>query len=123
MSLSKAIVIVLFILALLGGLPKAGVCADEPAHQEAKQEQNPYEYAELTTKIIPSVNNTFGYDVFLYGKPLVHQPHIPGLPGNQGFTTKEKAQTVADFVVQKIRRNEMPPTVAVEDLNRMGVMR
>jgi hypothetical protein len=53
----------------------------------------------------------------------VHQPTIPGLPGNEGFTTKERAQTVAEFVVKKIRNNEVPPTVTVEDLNAMGVMK
>ena len=53
----------------------------------------------------------------------MHQPNIPGLPGNEGFTTKERAQTVAEFVVKKIRKNEMPPTVSIEDLNKMGVLK
>lgn len=94
-----------------------------PATQEAKQQENPYAKAEITTKIIPSANNTFGYDILLHGKRLVHQPSIPGLPDNEGFATKEKAQTVADFVARKIRNNEMPPTVTVEDLNNMGVLK
>jgi hypothetical protein len=79
--------------------------------------------SEITTNMIPSANNTFGYDILLYGRPLVHQPNIPGLPGNEGFTTQEKAQTVADFVVKKIRNNEMPPTVTIEDLNTLGVLK
>jgi hypothetical protein len=45
------------------------------------------------------------------------------LPGNEGFSTKERAQTVAEFVVKKIRKNEMPPTATIEDLNRMGVLK
>jgi hypothetical protein len=53
----------------------------------------------------------------------VHQPNIPGLPGNEGFATEVKARTVADFVVKKIRNNEMPPTVTIEDLNAMGVLK
>ena len=77
----------------------------------------------ITIKIIPSANKTFGYDILLYGRPLVHQPIIPGLPGNEGFTTEERAQTVAEFVVKKIRNNEMPPTVTIEDLNSMGVLK
>ena len=94
-----------------------------PTSQETKPKENPYANAEITTKIIPSANNTFGYDILLYGKPLVHQPNIPGLPGNEGFTTQERAQKVADFVVKKIRNNEMPPTVSMEDLNTMGVLK
>jgi hypothetical protein len=86
-----------------------------PATQEVKQQENLYANADITTRIMPSANNTFGYDILLYGRPLVHQPTIPGLPGNEGFTTQERAQTVADFMVKKIRENKMPSTVTMED--------
>jgi hypothetical protein len=79
--------------------------------------------AQVTTKVTPSVNNTFGYDIMVYGRPLVHQSSTPGLPGNEGFRTKEAAQRVADFVAKKIRNNEMPPTVSIEELNGMGVLK
>ncbi len=79
--------------------------------------------AEMTIKIIPSVNDTFGYDILMDGKLLIHQPSIPGLPGVEGFITKEWAQKVAEFVRKKIRNNEMPPTVTIEDLNNMGVLK
>ena len=114
---------VLFLLFIVACLPGTSLSADEATSQEIKQQKNPYANAEITIKIIPSANNTFGYDILLYGKPLVHQPNIPGLPGNEGFTTKEKAQTVAEFVVKKIRNNEMPPTVTMEDLNTMDVLK
>jgi hypothetical protein len=95
---------------------------DTPATQEVKQKENPYANAEIATRIIPSVNNTFGYDILLYGRPLVHQPTIPGLTGNESFATQERAQTVADFMVKKIRENKMPSTVTMEDLNTVGVL-
>ena len=95
----------------------------QPDKNEAKQQENPYAKADITTRIIPSVNNTFGYDILIDGKTLVHQPSIPGLPGNEGFTTKEAAQIVADYVVKKIRNNEMPPTVTMEDLRTLGVLK
>jgi hypothetical protein len=41
---------------------------DSAAIQEAKQQENLYAKAQITTKIIPSTNNTFGYDILLYGK-------------------------------------------------------
>ena len=89
----------------------------------AEEKPNPYKDADISIKIIPSSNKTYGYDIILYGKPLVHQPSIPGLLGNEGFTTKERAQKVAEFVVNKIRNNEMPPKVSMEDLNSMGVLK
>ena len=121
------VVIALPLLALAvegGGNDKAP--KDVSPQKEALPEQekpNPYKDADISIKIIPSVNKTYGYDILLYKRPLVHQPSIPGLPGNEGFGTKEKAQKVAEFVVKKIRNNEMPPTVSIEDLNKMGVLK
>jgi hypothetical protein len=120
---SKKFLVILCLLLVFAGLPGTSISADEAAGKEVKQQNNPYAKAEIAIKTIPSANNTFGYDILVYGKPLVHQPTIPGLPGNEGFTTKERAQKVAEFVVKKIRNNEMPPTVAIEDLNNMGVLK
>lgn len=124
---------VLFMLSIYACLPSpSAMPAQEPTgkkevkqeiKQEVKPQNNPYEKAEITTKIIPSANKTFGYDILLYGRPLVHQPNIPGLPGNEGFATRERAQKVAEFVVKKIRNNQIPPTVKIEDLNNMAVLK
>lgn len=115
---------VLLTLFILAGFPGTSIPADKAADKkEIIQQKNPYENAEITIKIIPVANKTFGYDILLQGNPLVHQPNIPGLPGNEGFTTRERAKKVAEFVVKKIRNNEMPPTVKIEDLNKMGVLR
>ncbi len=105
-------------------LPETSIAGNEPAvKKEVKQQKNSYANAEITIKILPAAKKTFGYDILLYGRPLVHQPTIPGLPGNEGFTTKERAQKVAEFVVKKIRNNEMPPSVTIEDLNKLGVLK
>lgn len=115
---------ILFMLFVFAGLPATSLSVEKVAgKQEIKQQNNPYAKAEITIKIIPSINNTFGYDIFINGQSALHQPHIPALPGNKGFTTKERAQKVAEFVVKKIRKNNMPPTVSVDDLNKMGVLK
>jgi hypothetical protein len=119
----KLTMVVLSMLPIGACHTGASLSTGSSSPQEAKQSENPYANAEITTKILPSVNNTFGYDILLYGRPLVHQPNIPGLPGNEGFITQERAQTIADFVVKKIRNNEMPPTVTMEDLNTMSVLK
>lgn len=77
---------------------------------------------DLTAKIIPSINRTFGYDIFRNGKLLIHQPNIPGRPGNEGFKSKEKAQAAAEFVMKKIANNIMPPTVTIDDLETMNAL-
>jgi len=83
---------------------------------------NPYSDAAITSVIIPSENNTFGYDICVYGSVIIHQPSRPGLPGNAGFATEEAAKKVAELVIKKIRNNEMPPTVTIEELRELGVL-
>ena len=119
---------VLFVLFIMGGFPPTSISADEAVgrkeiKKEVQRQNNPYTNAKISIKIIPSVRKTFGYDILLYGRPLVHQPNIPGLPGNDGFKTREQAEKVAVFVIRKIRKNEMPPTVSIDDLKNMGILK
>jgi hypothetical protein len=57
----------------------------------------------------------------MHDKLYVHQPSIPAVAGNHGFSSQEEAKKVADFVVSKIRNHVMPPTVSVEDLDSLNV--
>jgi len=86
------------------------------------QEDNPYKDADLKAVIIPSENNTFGYDIYLYDAVLIHQLSRPGLPGNAGFATAEDAMKVAELVIKKIRNNEMPPTVTIQELRELLII-
>ena len=119
----RVFLLVHILLLTLAVFPGGLACGGEVAGQAAKRQANPYANADLTIRIIPSVNGTFGYDILLQEKPFVHQPSIPALPGNEGFKTRERAQRVAELVVKKIRSGEIPPTVSVEELNSMGVMK
>ena len=120
----RTTLIFLTVLIIFALFPGTSISANGNANkEELNQQKSTYADAEITIQIIPSTNKTFGYDILLQGKRLVHQPNIPALPGNEGFSTEKKAQTVAEFVVKKIRKNEMPPTVTIEDLNKMGVLK
>ncbi len=72
-----------------------------------------------TYKIIDAANGTYGYDVYAGGKLRIHQPTIPAMPGNEGFTTKAAAEKVAQLVIQKIKRGEMPPTISVDEMKKL----
>ncbi len=76
---------------------------------------------QFTYKIISSPNNTFGYDIYANGKPMIHQPTPPGMSGNNGFKKKLDAEKVAKFVIAKMKKGEMPPTVTVDDLKKLSV--
>jgi hypothetical protein len=77
---------------------------------------------QFSYKIIPAVNNTFCYDVLVDGKILIHQPSIPGLPGNEGFKTKQDAEKVAKLIISKIKKGEMPPSVTLDELKKLKVL-
>lgn len=63
----------------------------------------------------------WGYDVTLNHKVIIHQPFIPGVPGQTGFSSKEQADTVARIVIEKIKSGEIP-ALTHQQLQRLGVL-
>ena len=47
---------------------------------------------------------------------------MPGLPGNEGFKTKDGAVKVAELVISKIKMGEMPPSISIEEMKKLGVI-
>jgi hypothetical protein len=78
--------------------------------------------AGFSFKLIPAANNTLCYDIYSDGRLLIHQPSVPGLPGNEGFATAADAEKVARLVIQKLKNGEMPPTVTIEEMKDMRVI-
>ena len=75
----------------------------------------------ITYNIIQGAENTYGYDILVDGKLMVHQPTIPAVPGQKGFTRKENAEKVAQLVVSKIKAGVIPPTVTRQEMEKLGV--
>ena len=73
----------------------------------------------LTYKLIPGINNTWGYDILVNGRIRIHQPSVPGQPGNEGFKTKEKAEKVARLVIKKMKNGESLPSITAEELKQL----
>ena len=65
---------------------------------------------------------TFGYDVYADGNLLLHQPSIPAMTGNSGFSDTTSAGKIARLAIQKIREGEMPPTITEGELLKLGVI-
>jgi hypothetical protein len=79
--------------------------------------------SQLTYKIIDAPNHTYCYDVFADGRLTIHQSSVPALPGNEGFKTKEDATKVALLVIDKIRKGEMPPTITIDEMKKLNVIK
>jgi len=84
---------------------------------------NPYLNSKIEYKIVNSENGTFGYDILIEGRTTIHQPSIPGMSGNNGFRTKEQAERTAKFVISKIQKNIMPPTITIQELDSLKVLK
>ncbi len=78
--------------------------------------------AALAFTIIDAPNGTFGYEIQSDGKLLIHQTNLPGQPGNDGCKTKADAEKLAAFVVEKIKKGEMPPTVSSTELQELRII-
>ena len=74
-----------------------------------------------TFQIIPAAENTYGYEITEHGKIIVQQKTIPSLPGNKGFRTQDYAEKCALFVISKLNRNIIPPTVTPEEIDSIGI--
>ncbi len=81
-----------------------------------------FKAANLTYKIIPAANNTWCYDILMEGRLYIHQPSAPGLPGLEGFKTQEAAARVAQLVISKMKKGEMPPSVTMEEMKNLKAL-
>ena len=76
---------------------------------------------DTTFRIIPSDGNTYGYDILVNNKILIHQPNIPGRPGNKGFAVKGDAEKVAMLIIKKLQRGIMPPATSTKELDSLKI--
>jgi hypothetical protein len=66
-------------------------------------------------------NAGFGFDILKNGKAVIHQPHIPAVPGLKEFKTKEEAKKTGELMLKKIEANVFPPTVSIGELDSLGI--
>lgn len=77
--------------------------------------------ARITYEVIEGQEG-YGYDIYMDGKKLIHQPYIPGIAGTAGFRKKEDSQRVAELVIRKLKNKEMPPAVTEQELRQLKVI-
>ena len=113
-------------LILIPGLLMLFSC--KGTKQETPKE-NPYANAEIEIQVF--MNDTtadsalggFGYNIFLFKGLYVHQPHIPAINGNRGFSSAADAEKTGGLTAYKIRNNIMPPSLSVKELDSLGVLK
>lgn len=111
---------IIFALALL--ISCACAAAQSKADSSRIEAERGFTSSPLTYQMIPAFNNTWGYDIYADNKLIVHQPLIPGMPGREGFKTKEAAAKVAERVIEKMKKGEMPPVITEKEMRDLKVL-
>ena len=78
-----------------------------------------YAGSKFSYKIIEVPGNKFGYNIFADDRLMISQTTIPAMPGNDGFKTKRGAEAVAELVIDKIKKGQMPPTVEIDEMKKL----
>lgn len=130
---SLYLIIVVFSLALIS-------CQNNEKKDSAQEEQeghadttkpapNPYINSKIDFQVFSndttadSLLHGYGYNIIIDGKLYVHQPHIPAVSGNNGFSTIANAEKAAALIVYKIKNNVMPPSVTSNELDSVGALK
>jgi hypothetical protein len=107
---------------------KSGDTETESKELPKVQGYNPLENSKITVEVfkVDSIESNgsrgWGYDIMVDGKLYIHQPNIPAVMGNNGFLSEEKARQAGEFIVDKIRKNILPPSVTPEELDSLGLL-
>jgi hypothetical protein len=84
-----------------------------------KNKNNPDRIFTVTTF---AVENGWGYRIYKQDTLFIEQPTIPGIIGNQGFHSEEKAKEIGVIITQKLKDGIFPPTISEEELRAHGVV-
>ena len=111
----------LYIFISYDALPQVNFQSDQQ-QKSSYSSDDALQNSTITYKLISGINKTWGYDILVENKVKIHQPNIPGLPGNEGFKTKEGAEKVAKMVITKMKAGEMPPTITNEEMKKLNAI-
>ncbi len=101
---------------------------NEPEVQKPMPGYNKFDETTLTISVFKvdstevNGNRGWGYDILADGAIYIHQPNVPAIMGNNGFSSEENARKAGEFVIGKIRNNIVPPSVTPEELDSLGVL-
>ena len=106
-------------LILPGIIIVLGILFYAAYYSQLKKERG-YAYIQLQPIEVPT---GWGYEISANGKPYIRQQFIPAIEGHHAFKTKEDAITVGSKVVEKMKQGEQLPTITIDELKQMGVLK
>lgn len=108
--------LLIMVFTVLQAAPQHSCSTAQPQPSAAKHSST------TVYKLIAAPGNTYGYDIYSNGRLLIHQPSVPCVQGDKGFSTKKDAGKVAMLVIEKINKGIMPPALTLQELKNLGVL-
>lgn len=78
-------------------------------------------YNDTTFRVFTLADKSFGFDIMIDNKVLIHQPFIPAVQGNQLFMSEKDAEKTAKLMIQKLKKKIMPPAISVNELDSLQI--
>lgn len=94
------------------------IIKDDSVTQAKNKETAP----EFTVLTVEYPETGWGYQILQDGKIAIDQKHIPVIQGYKGFTSREKAEKTATFIVEKMKKGVFPPTLTETELDSLKVL-
>lgn len=86
-----------------------------------REDKNNQAKKEYSLQLIENKDSTFGFSIASGEKKIIDQKNIPAAAGNKGFKTKNEATACGNLMLQKIKNNIWPPSVAIRELDSLGI--
>ena len=92
---------------------------EPPSFTEGSLSMKTFEVKDATT----GRSKGWGYDIYIDGHKTIHQPILPGIPGNSSFSSEEKAKITGNYVLNRMMKSGTFVPVSEKELDSLGVIK
>lgn len=85
-------------------------------------EVNNYNKTQYEIVVTANPNGGYGYDIYINNELYINQPFMPGIATNKGFASYNEARIVARFIINKIIKKQIPPTISLHELDSLKTL-
>lgn len=103
-----------FLISALGAFI-IGACSH---YGDSQFKDTDFKTANITSSII-SDSEGYGYEIWVDGKKYIHQRYIPSVKPYKRFSSSEDAQKVAELVIEKLRKEIIPPKITKSEIEML----
>ena len=89
--------------------------------QPSASEKPKVNSGKFVAKAVFSEGMGWGYDIYEGSSIRIHQPHIPAVEGNKGFSSETEALKVAELVIYKLEHGIVPPSITKQEMIQAGI--